>query len=51
MFRKGELVKALGEALGIARKKSLKKSPVWGPNLPLPEHKRRQEDFFQRFSW
>jgi GT2 family glycosyltransferase len=51
MFRKGELVKALCEALGIARKRSLKKSPVWGPNLPYPEHKRRQEDFFQRFSW
>ncbi len=51
MFRKAELLRAIGEALKILRKKSVVEPVAIGPNLPSPEHRKRQEEFFRRFSW
>lgn len=50
LFRRGELVKAMGEAVRIVARKE-PSTNIWRPGLPRLEHTSRQEEFFQRFSW
>lgn len=49
-FRRGELVKALGEAVQTICRKEVPAN-LWRPCLPSAEHCNRQEEYFRRFSW